>query len=146
MNLKLLYVINVGALALVILIGAYFGLLEAPALSYTNSPFPTIESSVRPGQVIHLIVARCNSERKTRNYVISHQIIGGLRPILMRSETSPILPGCTSSISDINKIPDGLPVEVLPSGTYHIEGTAEIQGTFRTFIVLWRSQPFEIVR
>ena len=57
-----------------------------------------------------------------------------------------ILPGCTSSISDINKIPDGLPVEVLPTGTYHIEGTAEIQGTFRTFIVLWRSQPFEIVR
>ena len=146
MNLKSLYAINLGALALVLMIGIYFGFLEGPILSYLNSPFPTIESSVKPGQIIHLRVRRCNSDSVTRNYMVSHQLIGGPKPILLKTEPTSILPGCYESVSPINQIPSDLTVEDMPSGKYYILGTGEVQGTFRSFIVPWRSQQFEIVR
>lgn len=146
MNLKSLYAINVGALLLVILTGIYFTFLEGPILSYENLPFIPIEASVRPGQIVHLYVRRCNASRQTRNYLISHELIGGPKPILMRPESASIRSGCYDGVSPINEIPSGIPVKDMPTGTYHIEGTAEVQGTFRTFIVPWRSLPFEIVR
>ena len=145
---RIIAALNIAALVLVTIVSGLMvtALLEKPWLSYPNTPFPALEQSVRPGEIVHLLVERCSTWPGTRNYGVSHQLVGGPQPILMQAETVSISQGCFSVVSDINKIPEGLSLAQMPAGTYHVEGTGESQGTVRTFIAHWSSQPFEIKR
>lgn len=145
---RIVAALNSAALVLVTIVSicVLVALFEKPWLTYQNSPFAAVEKSVRPGEIVHLMLTRCSTYPGTRNYVVSHQLVGGAEPILMRAETVSIRPGCFSALSDINRIPEGLSLAQMPAGTYHVEGTGESQGTIRTFIAHWSSQPFEIKR
>lgn len=50
-----------------------------------------------------------------------------------------VRPGCNTSISRINRIPQDL-----PAGKYKVFGYAEIKGTVRTFSVDWESTSFDV--
>jgi hypothetical protein len=121
---------------------AAFGLLvEKPYLSYGNVPFPVLNNPVVRGQPVHLMVMRCNTDTKRRSYLLSRTLIsttGGPEYVLPASAAS-IAAGCHTDISAANVIPPDV-----PPGRYYIEGLAEVNGTLRTFIVNWHSQPFDV--
>ena len=49
----------------------YLLYFEPPFLSYQGLPFQ-VEGPARPGESVKLIVTRCNSSDKTRDYELSH--------------------------------------------------------------------------
>jgi hypothetical protein len=117
---------------------------ERPFLSYKNLPFPTEMAVVRPGDVIPLRVARCNSSDTVRFYGITHELISLDRlnepSSILRHETVALSPGCEESISRLNVIPPAT-----QPGRYMARGIGIAQGMMRTFSVPWYSQPFEVV-
>lgn len=136
-----LRVLNALCLIAVIGIGGYYGFLEPPFLTYGNVPFPVLTPRVKDGGTVLLDVRRCNSDTKTRIYGIAHSLVGETMTILLPALPTSIRPGCSESFSAINVIP----VDT-PPGTYHIEGYAEVQGTLRTSVIPWRSEPFQVIR
>jgi hypothetical protein len=54
--------------------GAWYGWLEPPFLTYRNLPFPVVREP-RPGEAVLLTVWRCNADDHERSYAISHVLV-----------------------------------------------------------------------
>lgn len=131
----------VGALA-VLFIGllTYLVFLEASWLTYTNSPFPVLNSPVKAGSAVQMTVARCNSTDVTRVYGLSRTLKCTGGEVVLPAGLASIRPGCFTAVSMVNVIPTGT-----PAGTCTLHGSGEIQGVVRAISVAWESAPFEVV-
>ena len=122
----------------------YLRYFEPPFLSYQGLPFK-VEGPARVGESVKLIVTRCNSDTKPRDYELSHwlQNLGTNEPqvVLPAGPVPPIKPGCQTGKSAMNVIPAGT-----PPGWYRIGGVGKVEGTLRTVAVEWYSEPFEVVQ
>lgn len=131
----------IGTLA-VLFVGllAYLVFLEAPWLTYTNSPFPVLNSPIKAGSAVQMTVARCNSTDVTRVYGLARTLKCNGGEVVLPAGLASIKPGCTTALSAVNVIPTGT-----LAGTCTLHGYGEIQGIVRTISVAWESQPFEVV-
>jgi hypothetical protein len=124
----------------------YFLLFERPYLSYTNLPFPAGTTSaalkVKQGDIAPLKVMRCSTSDRMEIYSTTHALRGldDGRFYMLPDVQVMIMPGCTTGISYVNRLP-----AILPPGKYELFGTAEVHGTLKTFLVPWHSQPFNVV-
>lgn len=137
------------------LLFVYLAFFEPPILTYSNIPFPILNADntepnagaplvkVKAGDAVHLKVTRCSSSRKERLYPVSHALV--LREtdekILLPATQAVIEPGCHTSVSAINVVPEG----TLP-GIYFVTGTAEVNGTIATHTIGWNSADFEVIK
>jgi hypothetical protein len=135
-------------------------LIPSP-FSYQNSPFPVCRAdsegtqctlagpdyNFHPGDVVPLLVSRCYSEpfiskdakagyRVERSLVSDHDGI----TISMAPTFNQVDVGCSTDVVTIHAVP----VET-PMGVYHFEGASTVYGTFRTAVVVWRSNSFKVV-
>ena len=121
----------------------YLRYFEPPFLSYPGLPFQ-VEGPARPGESVRLIVTRCNSSSKPRNYELSHWLqntdTNEPATVLPAGPVPPIKPGCQTSRSAMNVIPAGT-----PPGRYRIGGVGQAEGTLRTTPVEWYSETFEVL-
>jgi hypothetical protein len=132
------------SLAALILGGYFFGItVEQPYLRYQNVPFPVITRTVRAGEPVRLMVARCNDDSVRHGYLVTHMLrnldTGGF--VLLPDVWVEIAPGCATAISQLNIVPPGT-----PPGTYEASGRALVDGRFANHQVMWRSEPFEVVK
>jgi len=122
----------------------YTAFFKPPYLSYPNNVFPLVgdKKVFHPGEIVTLMVARCNAEPEIHSYTITHAIRRQDGDYTILPATAAMIdPGCTSGVSYINV----LPKSDLKSGRYRIIGNAQIEGTFRQFAVYWESEPFEVI-
>jgi hypothetical protein len=120
-----------------------YAAFERPFLTYENLPFPTQTTMVKAGEVVPLMVRRCNNTSTTRVYLVTHELerLDALQPnVILLAEPVPIQPGCTTGASRVNRIPAGT-----PPGKYRLVGAGIIEGSLRMLTVPWQSQPFEVV-
>ena len=120
---------------------AFFG---APYLSYPQYVFPLVgdKKVFHVGELVKLMVTRCNADPVIHSYTITHAIRRDDGDYTILPATSAMIdPGCTSGISYINV----LPASDVKSGKYRLVGNAQIEGTFRQFAVYWESEPFEVI-
>ena len=121
----------------------YLRYFKPPFLSYPGLPFQ-VEGPARVGESVRLIVTRCNSDDKPRDYELSHwmqSIDTDDPPVVLPSGRVPsIKPGCQTGRSAMNVIPAGT-----RPGRYRIGGTGLVAGTLRTFEVEWYSETFEVL-
>lgn len=142
---KLFHAMVVLTTAMVIACAALLGwalFLEKPFLTYENLPFPPQIQKVRPGEVMPLVVRRCNSASSVRFYDVTHELRRVDRPEpprIMKGERVKIDPGCRQGLSTVNEVPLDT-----PPGVYIAAGLGIVEGTVRTFAVPWYSQPFEV--
>lgn len=133
----------VGALFGCVVLMLYGLFLERPFLTYENLPFPPQYKQVRPGEVIPLMVRRCSSSRQTQVYSVTHSLESAdtntLSVILPPNEHVSIPPGCTTSLSLINRIP-----KEVPPGHYRIAGRARVDSLFGERWIPWFSEVFEV--
>lgn len=135
----------------------YNVILATPYLTYPELPFQAIPPNttiaefskekskrvaVKQGEIIPLIVNKCNRDNISHAYNVSHSLME-----INRNEITPlppvstlVKPGCNTSISRINRTPQDL-----PAGTYKVFGYAEIKGTVKTFSVDWESTAFDVI-
>ena len=135
-----LFRVTSGISALFVCILGYLVLFEPPWLTYTNSPFPVLNSPVRPGTAVQMMVGRCSSANVTRVYALSRALVCGKASLLLPAGLVSIEPGCTSVVSAVNIVPLGA-----PPGRCYLHGFGEIQGVVHTNSVEWKSQPFDVV-
>ena len=138
----LLSALIVSMVALTTLV-VYFDFLERPFLYYLHIPFPVVQKRVVAGTAAHIEVTRCNRDAHTRSYVISHMLVNldDGKTYVLPSATTSIAPGCETVESVFNVVP----AAALP-GHYFVRGVSEAQGTLRTSLVVWESEPFEVVK
>jgi hypothetical protein len=117
-------------------------LTEKPFLSYDNVPFPVLNQPLRAGSIVEMKVVRCNSDKDTRLYGTSREILNldNGKTYIQPATVVSIKPGCTEGISRINSIP-----EDAPPGRYKLQGTAEVNSRLNHWLVHWESQPFTVV-
>jgi hypothetical protein len=132
------------SLAALVLGGFLFGInVEQPYLRYLNVPFPALVRTVHPGETVNLIVARCNDDHRAHGYLVTHMLrnleTGAF--ILLPDVWVEIRPGCSTATSQLNTVPRGT-----PPGTYEASGRALVEGRFANHQVIWRSEPFEVVK
>ena len=137
--LRMLQLVGTLTVLLVSLL-VYLVFLEPPWLIYNNSPFPVLNSPVKPGDAVKMTVARCSTAGVLRVYGLSRTLKGSAAEIVLPAGLAAIKPGCITVVSAVNVIPLGT-----PAGTYTLHGYGEIQGVIRTSSVAWESQPFEVV-
>ena len=132
----------VGTLA-VLFVGllAYLVFLEAPWLTYTNSPFPVLNSPIKAGTSVQMKVGRCSTASVTRVYTLARTLKGKGSETVLPAGLASITPGCVTVVSAANVVPLGT-----PPGIYRLVGYGEIQGVVRTSSIRWESQPFEVVQ
>lgn len=120
----------------------YVLFVEKPFLTYENLPFPPQLMVVKPGEPVPLKVVRCNSSRRTQDYLTTHTMVGieNKLMIVLPDVRVTLSPGCQEGISLLNRVPDNV-----PAGTYQLFGTAEVRGTVRTHYVNWSSEPFYVM-
>ena len=119
--------------------GIYLMYFEQPFLSYGNLPFPVLTPKVKPGEAVSILVIRCNSDNRTRSYLLSHTLVGGQLKIILPANSVSLDPGCRKEVSAVNVIPIGT-----SPGVYRVEGFAEVQGTIRASSIHWESESFEV--
>ena len=123
----------------------YFVFFEKPYLRYTNLPLPALKSSVHPGEVMPLHVARCNSDSVSHVYTLARTLErvttnGNARDyILMRDLKVGIPKGCDEADSVMHVVPTET-----PKGTWRLIGTADVQGMLLHHTVEWYSVSFEV--
>ena len=140
LNIPLRMLQLVGTLTvLFVVVLAYLVFLEPPWLSYTNTPFPVLNSPVRAGTAVQMLAGRCNSARVTRTYALSRTLKCKGYEIILPAGLVAIDPGCITVVSAVNVIPLGA-----PAGTCALHGYGEIRGVIRTISVAWESAPFEV--
>ncbi len=149
------------ALIATVSMAGWFWFGEQPYLSYPRLPFPVLDFAdvdeqgepvvrrgvvrkVKRGQIAHLLVDRCNSDDVERSYLTGRMLVPldvpSRLPYVLETRAAPARPGCEQVVSKLNSIPkDAVP------GLYYISGTAEVNGSIRTFVVTWHSEPFEVI-
>lgn len=137
----------VASMVVVVAIFMYMLFFQTPYLTYENLPFPTVIEQVAPGEVMPIQIARCNSDHVLHNYTTTRAIErvdpdkhGDPDYIMLPPSHVNIVPGCTTSISLLNRMP-----EHVPPGKYRLLGVAEVETPFRTHLVKWYSQTFQVV-
>jgi hypothetical protein len=119
---------------------------EKPWLVYQNLPFPPVILKVHPGDVVPLVIERCNSTKVIKQYSITHSLLNtdsknlGLLPVLLPSLPLSLEPGCNRYITKVHIVP----IDTAP-GTYKFFGSASVQGLLVTHDVEWYSEEFEVV-
>lgn len=113
----------------------------ASPLSYRNLPFPTVQPSVRSGEVIEVVVDRCNSEPLPLTFILTRSLMNVAtgEEIVLTSVTTTAVAGCSSVISTLTTIPRGT-----PSGNYIITYLAHPTGTPWVAPVPSRTVVFEV--
>lgn len=123
--------------------GFYALFLEKSYLSYPNAPFPVQVTTLRPGDVIPLVISRCNADRIDHSYSVARALreVKTNRIVPMDPIYSMIPVGChTASPSRIHKVP----LDTEP-GRYEFFGGAVTHGIVRTFDVIFRSEQFDVL-
>jgi hypothetical protein len=133
--------------ALVLIIIATFNIAviynmfyQKPWLTYENLPFPPMSIAGEPGQILPLLVKRCNNDSVPHVYEVTHSLesVGdNPRYYLLESQVLRIAPGCSEAVSLANRLP-----KQIPPGEYRLFGAAEIHSGFRSFQVEWHSAQF----
>jgi hypothetical protein len=115
---------------------------EPNPLIYKNIPFPPVPAVVEAGNVAPLLIEHCNIGDSPITYSTTHSLTNVVNgdTLLMPDVQVALAPGCTSSISLINKVPPQT-----PPGMYHVSGIATVAGTLHDFHVPWHSQNFEVI-
>lgn len=117
--------------------------VEKPYLTYKNLPFPVLQKQVFAGEIIPILVIRCNDTEEMQNYNTTRALenVVTKENFLLEEQRLLIKPGCTQSESRVNKIPP-----TVPPGKYYIYGTAEVRGHSHFLILDWRTQEFEVIK
>lgn len=118
-----------------------YSLVEPPPLTYQNRPFPVLTEKVRPGSAVQLSAERCSSADSVTTYGTTHALRNEKTKmvILLPDMKLSIDPGCHSSISRINVVP-----ESTPPGMYAAFGIATVDGFFKSHRAAWNSEVFEV--
>lgn len=137
----------VASMFVAVAIFMYMLFLQAPYLTYENLPFPTTLEQVASGDVMPVYIVRCNSDPIPHNYNTTRSIerlddrkAGDPKYVMLTPAEVNIPPGCSTSVSLLNRLP-----EHVPPGRYRLIGAAEVQTPFRTHFVQWYSQAFQVV-
>lgn len=120
----------------------YVTFFERPYLSYANPVFKVVGQDFRAGDVVPLLVDRCNSDSSRRSYSIAHSLhnIDTNEYVLLPEAYVSIEPGCHPATSRINVLP-----EKTKPGEYQIIGGASVRGVLRSYEVTWSSEKFRVV-
>ena len=135
----------VAMIGILVTIIFYYLFFEKPYLSYTNVPFPALQSVVHPGEAMPIHVARCNSDNVPHVYEITRSLErvnqkGEARDyILLPDLRVQIKPGCSDADAQLHIIP-----AMTPSGTWRLVGLSEVHGVLVRHMVEWYSVPFRI--
>jgi hypothetical protein len=122
----------------------YQNLPKPSPLSYRNLPFPPSKKRLVAGEVVPLLVDRCNSSDEVISYRVSHRIestttrLSYVLPGPIEQEAS-LEPGCTPMESLINTTSKDLSED-----WYKIIGTASLTYREHTYIVVWYSEKFYV--
>ena len=121
----------------------YLRYFQPAFLSYPELPLK-VEGPVRPGEVVKLIVVRCNNSDRAQSYEVSRwfKCAGGSRlpVVLPAGRVPPIEPGCAPARSELNVAP----IDTKP-GWCKVGGFGIVKGTLRTIEVPWESEWFEVI-
>lgn len=126
---------------------AWYGFLEPSWLSYPEgSRFPVERAEIKPGEVVPLRVARCNTSGEKQLYLIGGSLIrldqppeAPVKPVVLAGAPVLIQPGCAIEGSRANVIP----ADTAP-GVYFIDGLSVVNGRWRSTNVEWSSEPFRV--
>ena len=116
--------------------------IEPPPLSYTNLPFPVLNSPVAVGTPIVMLIARCADSRAEQPYIVSRELVRV--DDRLRIPLSPTRNMARSGCEEYRAQTATLPDDIDP-GIYVYRGVASVQGWFRNYSVSWETEPFEIV-
>ena len=121
----------------------YVTFLERPYLYYPHLPFKVIGKDFHAGDVVPIIVNRCNRDKVTHSYIVSHSLrnVATNNFILLPPTYVSLEPGCASPVGRLNRLPGDLPL-----GEYEIIGGASPHGTLRTFELTWGSEIFKVIK
>ena len=122
----------------------YLRYFQPSFLSYYGRPFK-VEGPARPGESVKMIVTRCNSDNKPREYEVTHWLKcegdDQLLVVLPSGKVPPIPPGCTTARSAFNVVPSGT-----KPGWCRVGGFGVVKETMRTIEVPWVSEVFEVIQ
>ena len=123
------------------LFALYAIFFEKSYLDYPVQPFPIVSQVVKPGDVILMLVTRCNDSDSEKIYKITHVIrnISTGKTYLLADIDVPIHPGCVTETSLIHIAP-----KTLENGLYQVFGESHTNGIIRTFHVKYWSSIFEV--
>ena len=121
----------------------YVTFIERPYLYYPNLPFKVVGQDFHAGEVVPIIVDRCNRDNVTHSYPVSHSLrnVNTNDFILLPPAYVSLEPGCSSPEGRLNRLPYDL-----PPGEYEIIGGASPHGTLRTFEMTWKSEQFKVIK
>lgn len=130
------------AMILAIAMLAYAMFFEKSYLSYYSQPFMIVGGPFHPGEMVPMVVTRCNSDNVPHSYQLAHSLIE------VTTSAYTVLPpafiqapaGCKQAISRVNV----LPLDI-PAGRYRLSGGAQTTGILRTFDVSWVSEAFTVL-
>jgi hypothetical protein len=127
-------------LTCLVILDVVYNYYFAPApLTYPNLPFKPTKVSIKRGEIIPLIVKRCNSSENVLSYSIYHKLENVKTEFEVLEISAALDPGCSTSTSPINQTP-----KTLPPGTYRIVAKSKVIGQFRDYTVPWTSGEFEV--
>lgn len=130
----------------------YYAQYEEPWLSYPNLPFKVTTKTVEPGHDVIFVADRYNTGPR-RSYTVSRSLHCQQFAIdvLLASASVPVRAGYSEDdvpvpIPQKMTGPDGVTaIPLPPGGPCYVDGTAEVQGTIRRFLLDWRTDEFYIV-
>lgn len=124
--------------------GVYQFFYKKPYLTYENLPFPVLKDKVKAGEMVPVVVRRCNNDDVPHTYTLARSLERVDAPVRKRytleSQSVYIEPGCGETTST----GPALPREIEP-GRYRLSGHAEIRMGLQNFQVEWYSETFEVI-
>lgn len=122
---------------------AWHDLLTAPWLSYPDLPLAIVNGKVKPGQVLQVVVSRCNASEEAKSYTISRELrrIKNDEVIPIPPRTTELAPGCFRDVIRLTQVPPGT-----PPGAYVMQGYSLIEGRLFPRAVRWNTEFFEVVK
>lgn len=131
-----------GAMILSIAMLTYAMVIEKSYLSYSGQPFVIVGGPFHRGDMVPMVVTRCNSDDVAHSYQLAHSLIEAttsaytvLPPAFIQAPA-----GCQQAVSRVNALPNDL-----PAGRYRLSGGAQTTGIIRTFDVSWVSEEFDVL-
>lgn len=130
------------AMILSIAMLTYAMFIEKSYLSYYSQPFVIVGGPFHVGDMVPMVITRCNSDNVSHSYQLAHSLIETstsdytvLPPAFIQ-----VPPGCKQAVSRVNILPSDL-----PAGRYRLSGGAQTTGILRTFDVNWVSEEFDVL-
>lgn len=116
--------------------------VEPPPLEYRNLPFPVLNSPVRPGDPLVMLISRCATRSAAEPYIVSRELVrvdDRLRLPLSPTRSMARV-GCEEYRAQTAALPDDI-----DPGIYVYRGIATVPGWFRNRAIPWETEPFEIL-